>query len=103
MRRKQYAALPELNLRTDFVKDHSDWNTTNPTHSTCLPILGKENPAKISSKQLNDGCKCLSIIFLISNNSLCFNFDLLYIIINLKVILSCMQTSQATQIIKWKR
>lgn len=78
VKRKPSAVLPELNSRTDFVKDHSDWNVTDSTQDTCLPILGKENPAKTLSKQLDDRGKLLSIIFFIPNNSLCF------IILNLK-------------------
>ncbi|KMQ93516.1 math and lrr domain-containing protein [Lasius niger] len=54
VKRKPSAVLPELNSRTDFVKDHSDWNVTDSTQDTCLPILGKENPVKTLSKQLDD-------------------------------------------------
>lgn len=75
VKRKSSAVLPELNSRNDFVKEHLDWNVTDSTQNTCLPILSKENSAKKLSKRLNDGCKLLSIIiFFISNNSFRFIF-----------------------------
>lgn len=61
VKRKSSAVLPELNSRNNFVKDHLDWNVTDSTQNTCLPILGKENSAKTLSKQLDDECKLFSI------------------------------------------
>lgn len=58
LKRKSSAVLPELKSRIDFVKDHSDWNITDSTQNTCLPILGKANSAKTLSKQrLDNECK----------------------------------------------
>ncbi|XP_029666405.1 uncharacterized protein LOC115237474 isoform X1 [Formica exsecta] len=58
LKRKSSAVLPELKSRIDFVKDHSDWNITDSTQNTCLPILGKANSAKTLSKQrLDNECE----------------------------------------------
>lgn len=74
LKRKSSAVLPQLKSRIDFVKDsdHSDWNVTDSTQNTYLPILGKAKSAKTLSKQLDNECKLLSIISFISNNSLRF-------------------------------
>lgn len=73
VKRKSSAVLPELNSRIDCVKDHLDWNVTDSTQNTCLPILGKQNSVQaLNKQQLDDGCKLLSIIFFMSNNSFRF-------------------------------
>lgn len=79
IKRKSSAVLPQLKSQNiDFVKDHCDWNVTDSTQNTYLPILGKAKSAKALSKQLDNECKLLSIISFISNNFSSLHFDSSY-------------------------
>ncbi|EZA47235.1 hypothetical protein X777_16497, partial [Ooceraea biroi] len=51
--RKSPAVLPELNSRTGFVMVDPNSSITN-SQSTCLPILSKEDSARVLSKQFTD-------------------------------------------------
>lgn len=52
--KRKTSALPELNLRADFITDDLNSIVTNANRDARLPILSKEDQTRISSKRLND-------------------------------------------------